>query len=146
MTDDRAVSSTVGFVLNLAIATLLVSSLLIAAGNVVDDRRESAARGELRIVGQRLAANLMTADRLAGAGGETVRVDADLPDRIAGGSYIVTVNGSAPRQHIELVSPDTDVRVVVYFESSTTVEDATLDGGDVQVVRAGDGDLEVRRP
>jgi hypothetical protein len=141
---NRAVSTAVSYVLTLGITTLLVTGLLIAAGGVVDDRRETTTRNALEVTGQRLAANLMSADRLAETERvETVEVAVDLPTRIAGSGYRVTVNGSSST--LVLQSEQIDATQRVQFVSSTPVETATVRGGGLRIVLSG-GQLEVRRP
>lgn len=99
---DRAVSTTVSYVLALTITSLLVSGLLTAGGGYVDAEREQVSRDGLGVAGERLAAGISDADRLAstadaGAGGSTVRVRVALPDRVAGADYAVEV--------VELAAP-----------------------------------------
>ncbi|WP_227354178.1 DUF7266 family protein [Haladaptatus salinisoli] len=140
---DRAVSATVNYALNLAVATLLIAGLLTATGGLVEDQRREAARTELSVVGQRLASDLQTADRLVRAGGETVAVESPLPERVAGVSYTVTVGSN--ELVLETTHPEVTVRVS--FAAATAVEETTVSGGAVTIVRVdgGTGDrLEVR--
>ena len=65
---DRGVSTILGYSLNLVVATLVVKGVLIAAGSLVESQRDQAARAELNVVGERLVADLETADRLAQIG------------------------------------------------------------------------------
>lgn len=138
---DRAVSVTVNYVLGLAIATLLIGGLLIATGDVVGDRRESAIRGELEVVGQRVSSGLETADRLNRAGGETVELRVSAPRRVAGEGYTIEVDPS--RRLVVLETDDPAVSVEVPFRNETDVAGSTVEGGPVVVVGAG-GELEVR--
>lgn len=144
--DDRGVSVTVNYALNLVVATLLVSVLLTATGNVVEDRRESAAGTELEVVGNRLAAELSAADRLASVGGADaeVRLEADLPGRVAGATYRVEVKtgGSEPHLLLTTETPETSVRVPI--RTATSVEPTEVRGGDLTVSLSG-GELEVER-
>jgi len=137
--DDRAVSTTVSYALNLAVATMLVAGVLTATSGVVVDQRGQAARSELRVVGQRLAADIGTADRLANAGGETVSVTSPLPDSVAGVSYTVEVTGS----RLVLEANFQSVSVTVPYRTNHTVESTTVAGGELHVRLAADGDLEV---
>jgi hypothetical protein len=140
--DDRAVSTTAGYVLTLGITAILVSGLLVAGGGVVEDRREVTTRDSLDVVGQRLASGLMTADRLATTSDTTtVSVSIDLPERIAGTEYTVSVDPATSR--LVLDSSATGVSVSVAFTASTPVADTSVQGGDVSVVLDG-GQLEVR--
>lgn len=141
--NDRGVSVTVNYVMGLAIATLLMSGLLFASGTMIQDRQESAIRGELDVVGQRLAAGLMTADRLVQSGGDEVTVRLSMPQRVAGSSFEVAINPSPSGSHLLLESHNPTTTVNVSFVNRTSVEPTTVSGGDVRVVLAADGDLEV---
>ncbi|MFC7155115.1 hypothetical protein ACFQPA_06550 [Halomarina halobia] len=142
--DDRATSVQIGYTLSLAITAVLISGVLITAGGVVDSRQEQTVRSELTVVGERIAADLMTADRLATAGGSEVRVDVSLPARVAGASYRVTVDTSASPPRLVLTSDDPSVTVTVAFDSTTAVDAGTIAGGDLRIVLTPSDTLEVR--
>lgn len=140
---DRGVSTAVNYVLTLGITTILVSGLLLAAGGAVDDRRESTTRTTLEVVGQRLAANLMSADRLADTpDARTVSLGVDLPARVAGSGYTVRVNGSSSTLVLEADTVDATRRVA--FVTSTPVASTTVRGGPLRIVLTPAGELEVR--
>ncbi|WP_434522062.1 DUF7266 family protein [Halorubrum sp. AS12] len=136
---DRAVSVTVGYVMTLAISTLLLSGLFVAGGSFVETQRERAAQGELTVVGERIAADIGTVDRLAAnaASREDLTVDrpVTLPDRVSGTGYRVRVTADDTRGTIALESDRTDVTVEVPFRTSENVaiENATVDGGDLRI-------------
>ncbi|USZ68803.1 hypothetical protein NGM10_03480 [Halorussus salilacus] len=141
--DERAVSVTVTYALNLMVAALLVGGVLTATGGMVEDRRDAAVRSELEVVGERVATDLSAADRLAVVGSDdpTVSVSVTLPARVGGNRYDVTVEGS----QLELVSRDPEVRVTVGFHAETPVAETTVPGGDLRVEFDTDSDrLEVR--
>lgn len=144
--DDRGVSITVNYALNLAIATLLIAALLTATGDMVADRRESATETELEVVGQRLAADVQAVDRLARAGGSDseVVVETSLPARVAGSTYDIGVTTSGGDTVLELTTDVPEVTVTVPLTTATTVETGSLAGGNVVVTLAADGELEVR--
>lgn len=141
--NDRGVSVTVNYALNLMIATVLVSGLLVATGNVVEDRRESAVESELTVVGDRLVAELSAADRLASVGGSDadVRVEIDLPNAVAGTNYRLAVNDT----RILLTTDAPEVSVRVPIRTRLAVESAALGGGDLVVSLTDSGSLEVER-
>lgn len=144
MTDERAVSVTVTYALNLVIATVLIAGLLTVTADVVEDRREGAIRSELSVVGNRVAADLMSADRLAQAGTDPdVRIETTLPRRVAGTYYTVTVAAEPDDPHLLLRSGDPEVVVTVPFRNETAVANGTVAGGDVSIV-LDDDRLEVR--
>lgn len=147
-TDERGVSTTIAFTLNLVLAAILISGLLFAAGGVVESERQSAIREELDVIGQRLAISMEQANRTAAldtaAGATTtLRVGVAVPSAVAGTTYTVTVNATA--QHIRLTTDDPDVTVTVPLTiADHALVDSTVTGGDMVVVLDSGGDLEVR--
>lgn len=140
--DDRAVSTAVGYVLTLATTALLVSGLLIAAGGLVDDQRERAARTELGVYGQRIAAGVADADRLAATtdASGTARVRVPLPERAAGGGYAVVVrnvsaSGDGPpyAYRIDLRSDAAGANVTVAVRTHAPLAEKRLSGGPLAV-------------
>lgn len=141
---SRGVSTTLGYVLNLGVATLLVTMLLLSAGTLVEDQRERAVRTELQVVGERVAADLAAADRLARASdGGTVRFAIDTPRRVAGASYEIRVNETG-NEAVVLVADRPNVEVSVSFGTQTPVEGVTERGGSlVATYDVGNDTLEV---
>lgn len=146
--DDRGVSTAVGYTLTLGITALLISGLVIAAGGMVADQRDRAARSELGVYGQRIAGGVADADRLvaaADAGGDadvpdTVRVRVALPDRAAGRAYAVAVRnvtspGDGPpyAYRIVLASDAANARVTVGIGTRTPLAETRLSGGTLAV-------------
>jgi hypothetical protein len=151
--DSRSVSVTVNYALNLVVATMLIGGVLTATGGMVQDRRESAVRTELSVVGERLATDLMAADRLSEVGtagpatDPTVSLSVTLPGRVGGTRYDVQVNATDSNSRLVLQSDDPEVTVVVGFHNDTAVENATVRGGDLRIALNTDSTpdrLEVR--
>ena len=144
---DRAVSVTVNYVMTITIATLLLSGLAVSAGGLIESQSERAIESELDVLGQRLAADIESADRLAtvaGGANAEVRIETRLPTRVAGAGYDITVVES------ELVLRSTDPAISVTVPLRVTndlVEGRTVQGGNV-VIRWSDGTdrLEVESP
>ncbi|ELZ34729.1 DUF7266 family protein [Halorubrum distributum] len=136
---DRAVSVTVGYVMTLAVSTLLLSGLFVAGGSFVDTQRERAAQGELTVVGERIAADIGTVDRLVATAESrdnlTVHRPLTLPDRVSGTGYRIRIEANGTQGTIALKSEQTDATVEVPFRTSETVavENATVDGGDLRI-------------
>lgn len=147
MRDERAVSVTVGYVLNLAIVTVLFSALLVGGSGLIDGRTQEVTRDELTVAGQGLAAELSGADRLARAGNVTeLSVRVTLPERTTAGNYAIEVNHSGDGGTIELRTTDPDITVRVPFRSETPVANGTVRGGTVRVAYDGSGELAVVEP
>ncbi|WP_435063956.1 DUF7266 family protein [Halobaculum sp. EA56] len=139
---DRATSTTLSYVLTLGITAVLISGLLVAAGGTVERQREDTTREALQVIGQQLSARLMAADRLVAAGATEVSVDVAFPGTVAGTTYSVTVR-SGPPPTVEVTATDVRVSVVVGAATRTPVANASLAGGDVEIVYTGSR-LEVR--
>ena len=152
MSRDRAVSVTVSYTLTLTIATLLIGGLLMSTGSLLGAQTERAVHEELDVIGQTLAANLMSADRLVTVGGHDesdveVRVDTTLPDRVAGSSYTIQLHAPTESDPGELVlsstRPEVEVRVAFVAKHFDEDYEEVLRGGNVEIYTV-DGTLEVR--
>lgn len=143
----RAVTSTLSYVITLAIATVLVTGLLIAGGQFVGDQREEVIRTEMRVVGQQVAADIQRADRLVQAGEATgtptVELTQEYPQRVTGSSYEIHLVPAGGNSHVELTSTLQEVIVRVNVTSETALVESRSNGGTVRVVYTGSG-LEVR--
>ncbi|KAB1188771.1 MULTISPECIES: hypothetical protein [Haloferax] len=141
--NSRAVSTTLGFVLTLSITTILISGIMVAAGGFVAAEHERVTETELEVVGQRLAANIEAADRVvASSGDETVsnvETRLELPNRVAGTTYRISVDNSSNQLVLQSVDPEVTVRIPV--ETETELKNGSVDAGDVAVTY--DGKLEV---
>lgn len=137
-TDRRAVSSTITYALTVAIVTILISGLVIAAGGLLDQQRERAVRSELGVVGERLAAELEGADGLVADHDAELRVSTTHPERLAGARYAVALVATDPGpcdQYpcLALNASDPDVSVTVALANETPVRTTRVPGGDVTV-------------
>lgn len=147
--DDRGVSTTVGYVLTLAIGAVLLSGVVIGVGGVLESQTDRAVRGDLDVVGQGAVANLESADRLARVaeagradpdvaatdGTVSVEVAVDLPTRVAGVPYTVAVDDDAVTVRTE--RPEESVRVP--HTASVTVAESTVRGGPLRIEYVADG-------
>jgi len=134
--NDRAVSSTLNYVLSLSIATLLVTGLLIAGGTFVEDRQREVIRSELSVVGQQVASDINRADRLltAGRGDTRVVVDQSFPEQITGSGYGILLNPGDDELVLRSEAPE--VRVEIHVETNQTLVESHADGGVVTVRNA----------
>ena len=139
---DRAVSSTLNYVLSLGIMAILVTGLLSAGGGFVEDRQEEVIRSELEVIGQQVASDIQRADRLvtAGDGNQRVELTQTLPEEISGSRYRMSLETS-PAQLV-LTSDDPERTVSVRLQTTTPLAASKVDGGTVRVVY-NSGQLEV---
>lgn len=146
MREDRGQAITLSYTLGIAIATLLVTGLLIAGAGFVTDQREQATRTELRVIGQQLAADMEAADRLVNAteSDPTVSVARGIPQNVAGVSYTATVVERAD-PYIRLHASEVDVTVRVEFTNTTEVAQSRVSGGQIRVNYTAAGRLRLER-
>ena len=132
---NRGVSTVVGFVLILGVASLLVTGLLVATGDFVDNQRQETIRDEMEVLGQQIAADIAASDRMVRAGGETARIERPLPERITGVTYQITVTSSGGVTTIQLSTQNPSVSAEVAVRTMTPVASTTtVNGGDVAIV------------
>jgi hypothetical protein len=93
--DERAVSVAVNHVLAIGITTILITTLLFGAGNVLGQQSDRATQNQLRTIGDRLASQVTTAEAMAERRGGGVVLETNHPNNIVGSGYTVElVNGS----------------------------------------------------
>lgn len=138
---ERAVSPVFGYVLTLAIATMLVGGLLVSAGGFIDDQRRNTAQSELRVVGQQISADISAADRLARTdGADDTRVTRRIPSEVVGSAYTVEVvdDGGPTSPYLALRTTRPEVTVEVGIASKNPVAvGSSADGGRIVVVYNG---------
>jgi len=142
VTDDRAVSTTLSYVLTLGITALLTAGLVLTTGAVLETQKQETTREQLEVSGEQLASNLMAADRLADTNPESLAVRGELPQRAAGSAYVVTVDESA--DEIVANASGVDVSVRVSFVTRLDVRGEPVSGGAFEIVL--DGSELVVRP
>ncbi|PSP74055.1 hypothetical protein BRC86_07335 [Halobacteriales archaeon QS_3_64_16] len=141
--EDRGVSTILGYALNLSIATLLMTTLLITGADVVETQREQAVRSELQVLGQQLASAVVTADQLNASGTESatvtdVVVRRTLPTQVVDTSYTIDVTSQDGDDEYGIVldSANPDVTITVRFVSAAEVrteDNSPLGGGPVVI-------------
>lgn len=110
--DKRAVSVAISHTLTLAITAVLITILLVGAGDFLQTQQDSAAREKLSSIGADVASLIEKTDSL-NATGEQVNISLDMnyPTRVTGETYRVRLSPeSNPRQ------------AMVYINSSTIPE------------------------
>ncbi|MFB6113980.1 MAG: hypothetical protein ABEJ58_07755 [Halodesulfurarchaeum sp.] len=142
---NRGVSTVVGYVLNVGVATILITGLLFGATGLVSDQRERAVRSELEVVGNRIASDLQTADTLLRASdGGRVHVESSLPTHVAGQQYRIEIRSDGDGTTVVLRMSDPAVTVVVPVNTSVGVSETTLTGGPIVIEGSDTGPLEVK--
>jgi len=135
MTDRRAVSTTLSYVLSLAIATVLITGLIIAGGSYVDSERKNVIRDELTVIGQQFASDIERADRLVRAGDSrsnmNVHVNQSFSDTVTGTPYEITLDASQSELILNTSRPEVTVRVGI--TNGTDLGESTVLGGDLQI-------------
>jgi hypothetical protein len=117
------------------VASLVITGLLVAAGDFVTHQREEVVRTELGVVGEQLAGEVAAADRLVRASDtESLSLNASLPETVAGASYTVAVDDTATGEWLNLTSQDPDITVSVRLETETPLDPDTVGGGRIRVV------------
>jgi|GEM_PF-2417416 len=145
---DRAVSVNIGYTINIVIMTVIFIGLISAAGSVIQSERQSVSATEMDVAGNQLAAEVMSVDRLARAGGDetVVQKQVRLPERISGEQYRISVTENT----IELSPRNDPLSVVVPYRSELPLVNADgetefeLPGGELQLRLTTDATVEVR--
>lgn len=139
--DRRAVSVTVGYVLMLVVAGLLLGTILTAGSGLLQGQSEQVVDDELTVVGSQLASNLHEADRLAqvahqdsnatGTSTGVVSLDVGLPETVAGTGYRIEIDAET----ITLRTSNPTVETTVSYPATAVPVDAAgeLSGGDLRV-------------
>ncbi|QLD87093.1 hypothetical protein HWV23_15635 [Natronomonas halophila] len=142
---DRGVSTVVSYVLTLAIVAILTTTLLSAFAPFVTDQQQDATQSTLSVLGNDIAGDVDSVDRLATRGGDvrTVEFRTRLPDRIGGSRYEIaveneTTDGGPPYDYeIWLRTSEFEASAVVRLRTRTPVETRPgtdpLDGGTVRI-------------
>lgn len=140
-TTDRGASTMIGYVTLLGVTVLLMGGLAIAAGGLIEDQQEVSVEGELRVVGDRVAADLLTADRLVQGPGdpETVRVTTSVPSVVSDVRYEITIEPSGDGATVVLQTTDGRTTVERSVETETPVEDeGPIRGATIEISYEGD--------
>lgn len=131
--DRRGVSKALGYILGIMIVTLLMSGLIIATSDVVDDAADRGTESEMQVAGDQLAGTIMELDRLAdGETNATVRTE--VQPRAGGTQYRIFVDGTDGDETLRLESSGRDVTVEVPLRVTADLQDNTVVSGELYVV------------
>lgn len=135
----RAVSTVLDYSMTLAIAAVLMSGLLLAGGEFVERNQEQVIRTELQVIGQQIASDIQTADRLVQANQdaehmEELTINTSVPDTVAGVGYSTEVYvRTGGDVELRLRTPTSSVNVTVDVQTKTDVAETTLVSGDYAI-------------
>jgi len=143
--NDRGQTVALNYTFGIAIATVLLTGLLIAGGTLVGDQQDRATRAELQVIGQQLAASMEATDRLASTTdrGDTVVFSRDLQRTVAGSTYrIELVEKKDP--YLQVTTNDPDIAVTIEFSNRTAVTGNIVEGGNVVFRYQDDGTITIQ--
>jgi len=138
---EKAVSITAGFIINLGIATTLIALMFFLFQGLFTQVQDDTAGSEIRVVGEKVSAELEKADRLAQQGNGTIETKLPTFEQ----SYRLTITGESDGQVIlNSGSVQTDVNYSV--RSDIVDEYSAANGGTINIryENAGDGRIELR--
>ncbi|CAG0978693.1 hypothetical protein METP2_01832 [Methanosarcinales archaeon] len=124
LTNEDAVSVTIGFILMFSITVLVFSGIILSFYTLLDQSRETAMRASFDILGSGFAARVTSMDTLVnitGSYGGTVNeleYDFSIPASIAGESYSINVT----REKIFL-DAENDAQAWIPFNSSDIINE-----------------------
>lgn len=136
---ERAVSTALSYVLLLGVAIIVVGGISVTAGELLETQQERAVEEELDVIGERVAADIMTADQLTQTESNTreVTVTSDPPRTVSDGRYTITITGDDPTRLV-LESPGTGVTVETTVVTTTPISETRLRGGTLEISYGGD--------
>lgn len=134
--DTRAVTNVLNYALMLGIVSLVVSGLVFGVGAVVENQQERAIQGELKTIGNRLAEDVSTVDRLVAQndGNGAVVLHTTLPEHVAGSGYKITVTETGTDRYLlVLESTDPEIQVRVSLRMDADLATGTVHGGELTI-------------
>jgi hypothetical protein len=140
---DRAVSTAVSYALILGIVVLLLTGVTTGFAPLVMSQQADATHTTFEVIGNDVAGDIASADRLAVSAGPngTVVLRTRLPDRVGGSRYYVDIaeqNKTTDEQlyEITLTSVDHETSATVGLRTQTAIdtdEIDRLDGGSLEI-------------
>lgn len=141
----RGQSIAINYTMSLIIVTMLISGLFISMSAYLENERENVTHAELEVLGNRIAADISTTDRLAQTteGDSRAEIHTSIPASVAGSQYEVTITSNSPpgidyyNVEIQLRARGTGEAKNVSTRISNEVTGSNLNGGDYVVVYDG---------
>jgi len=145
--DDRGIETVLSHVLSVAITTLLIVGLVASATGYLDAQKQRAAEQELRSIGNKLASELATADRLARSG-DSVELTSRQPETVAGSVYTASLVDCSSPVCLRISADNYDFSMLVPIENETTLSMTSRGGGRFRITSDGGAsgpELDLRR-
>lgn len=136
-------SVAINYALSIAIAAIILSAFLFATGDLIENRQQEVYIEQLSVVGGRIAANVMAADRLAQTNPDAVHVNMTTPTVVGGADYDIEIDPGGDTSELVLRTRDPEIEIRVSLHNTTNLEGGTVDGGGIHIYQASDGDLVV---
>lgn len=94
--DDRSVSIAITHALTIAISAVLISALLISAGNLLQKQEERVAQDQFNDIGADIVTHINSLDRLNATGKDAnASVTPEYPNEVAGETYTIELSGGS---------------------------------------------------
>lgn len=126
--DDRGVSVAVTHVLTIGITAILISGLLIGSSTLLETERERGATQSLETIGERLAGEIASVDRLAANDTDEINMTVKHPRRVAGSTYSIRTDDTCSSSPLV-----TDMSCLILSANGENVEVAVPLATDVHV-------------
>lgn len=133
---DRGTGEAVGTILAL-VTLLLFAGASLPALDLVTDAAAVGQQHQLNYHAQQLAFELETVDRLVRRSDSpgTIGRFVDLPDRVGGERYTITIAVEDAHQTVSLRTDSGSAAARARFRTETPVDPITLHGGPIDIVR-----------
>ena len=116
---DRGTSITITHVLTIGITTLLIAVLLTSSGTLLETETERSARSSLETIGERLAGEIESVDRMAA---DDATVTANHPRTVANSRYSIELLDKDKCRDAELLDDSTENDCLHLTASNADVE------------------------
>jgi FlaG/FlaF family flagellin (archaellin) len=140
-TDERGVNTVVGYILALAITTILISTLIVGSTTYLRVQQGTVIKAQMDVAGNQLASDIEATDRLlrsSDAVGNSIEVTSLLSDEFAGVDYDITVAPSGLGIYdITLETDNPRVEWTVTVRSETPIQSGSINGGDAVITYDG---------
>lgn len=142
--DDRGVSESLGFIMGMGTLFIFLAATFPIWGQIASVSTQ-AQENQAEFEGQRLASEIQRVDRLVRSSdsGGTIGRHIGLSSHLGNNQYTLTVvNEPDGDQYIIVETERRNLRTKVEFRTSTPVENTTVSGGELFIVRKG-GESEI---